>query len=219
MRTWAEAAGVPEAVRKQLGRWTPSVDLSYERTTRSNTLLASVWRGWAMPREPRWRSLNSFGKMMRPKRIRLESPDKAIEEGMSDQDEGWQLIVCQRHQHMRAGSQLTRLMKEDPENQGSTGVAVIPRGSYVISEVGRSKMKTLHRVGECHRVIGVHYNKYEVIGGEQISFIVPLNFVSQEAICLTRASEAKLLMTVMKPARLTQARQSREATVTGTRVP
>ena len=34
MRTWAEAAGVPEAVRKQLGRWTPSVDLSYERTTR-----------------------------------------------------------------------------------------------------------------------------------------------------------------------------------------
>ena len=40
MRTWAEAAGVPESVRKQLGRWTSSVDQSYERTTRYNTLKA-----------------------------------------------------------------------------------------------------------------------------------------------------------------------------------
>ena len=26
MRTWAEGAGIPEAVRKQMGRWTPTTD-------------------------------------------------------------------------------------------------------------------------------------------------------------------------------------------------
>lgn len=30
-------------------------------------------------------------------------------------------------------------------------------GSFVVSIVGRSQTRTLHRVGECHRQPGVHY--------------------------------------------------------------
>lgn len=40
MRTWAEGAGIPEAVRKQMGRWTPTTDQAYERNSRSNILRA-----------------------------------------------------------------------------------------------------------------------------------------------------------------------------------
>ena len=32
--------------------------------------------------------------------------------------------------------------------------------------MGRSKTKTLYRVGECHRQPGVHYAQYEVLGEE-----------------------------------------------------
>ena len=42
MRTWAEAAGVPEEVRKQMGRWIPTADQAYERTGRSNVLRAQA---------------------------------------------------------------------------------------------------------------------------------------------------------------------------------
>ena len=35
-----------------------------------------------------------------------------------------------------------------------------------MSIVGRSAMRTLHRVGECHRIPGLHYGSYEVLGQE-----------------------------------------------------
>ena len=40
MRTWAEAAGIPEPVRKQMGRWVPTAYQAYERTGRLNVLKA-----------------------------------------------------------------------------------------------------------------------------------------------------------------------------------
>ena len=107
-----------------------------------------------------------------PKRIRLESPDKVIEEGVSEIDEGWQLIGSLPETSANDGgipidsADEEEEEEEDTENRNSTGASVIRRGSYAISQVGRSKMKTLHRVGESHRIPGVHYNKYEVIGGE-----------------------------------------------------
>ena len=41
-----------------------------------------------------------------------------------------------------------------------------PHGTYVLSVIGRSERKTLHRVGECHRVPGVHYVKYQLVGND-----------------------------------------------------
>jgi len=39
-------------------------------------------------------------------------------------------------------------------------------GKFVISSVGRYGRRTLHKVGECHRVPGVHFHTYELIGDE-----------------------------------------------------
>ena len=42
LRSWAAAAGVTEEVRRQLGRWAPTVDQAYERTVRANILSAQL---------------------------------------------------------------------------------------------------------------------------------------------------------------------------------
>lgn len=39
-------------------------------------------------------------------------------------------------------------------------------GMFVVSIVGRSKTRTLHKIGECHRQPGVHYATFEVLGEE-----------------------------------------------------
>ena len=38
LRTWSQGSGVPEDVRRQLGRWRPSIDEGYERNTKANVL-------------------------------------------------------------------------------------------------------------------------------------------------------------------------------------
>lgn len=38
------------------------------------------------------------------------------------------------------------------------------KGLYVVSIVGRSGLRTLHRAGECYREPGVHYSNFEVLG-------------------------------------------------------
>lgn len=40
----------------------------------------------------------------------------------------------------------------------------IGRGAFVLSVVGRSKKRTLHQVGACYRIPGVHYKEFVVVG-------------------------------------------------------
>jgi len=50
-----------------------------------------------------------------------------------------------------------------PLGPGGGGAEKARHGVYVLSITGRGGRKTLHRVGECHRVPGVHYGKVEVV--------------------------------------------------------
>ena len=50
-----------------------------------------------------------------------------------------------------------------PLGPGGGGAEKVRHGVYVLSVTGRGGRKTLHRVGECHRVPGVHYGKVEVV--------------------------------------------------------
>ena len=54
----------------------------------------------------------------------------------------------------------------DGDEKGELAEADQVRGMYIVSIVGRSATRTLHRVGECYRQPGVHYGKYELLGGE-----------------------------------------------------
>ena len=58
--------------------------------------------------------------------------------------------------------------EEEIEEVQGAGVVAAEKvaGTYVVSIVGRSQTRTLHRVGECHRQPGVHYAKFETLGDE-----------------------------------------------------
>ena len=56
------------------------------------------------------------------------------------------------------------LQEEDEEEVADLAEAISLRGCYVVSMVGRGSRKTLHKVGECYRLPGVHFKKYEVLG-------------------------------------------------------
>lgn len=45
-------------------------------------------------------------------------------------------------------------------------VAGAVAGQFIVSIVGRSQTRTLHRVGECYRRPGEHYSQFEVLGDE-----------------------------------------------------
>jgi hypothetical protein len=95
IRTWAEGSGVPEHVRKQIGRWTPTVDQAYERNARSNMLRAQATIACFIKKnlgardhfdealviaavsERMEKKLAAFGTHSNPKRIRLVGPGEA----------------------------------------------------------------------------------------------------------------------------------------------
>lgn len=59
---------------------------------------------------------------------------------------------------------------DDPQEVETDQSKVLPlekvAGMFVVSVAGRSKTKTLHRIGDCHRQPGVHYAHFEVLGQE-----------------------------------------------------
>lgn len=206
MRTWAEGAGIPEYVRKQMGRWTPTVDQAYERNARSNILRAQsaiasfIKRNMgardhfdealimaaiaermerlghaAVAIQIQVQKLGAFGKHGQPKRVRLTEPDQIRGEDEPEFDDGWHLIggVPKRPELPEDGMRLDSSDEEENPVQedalggeGSQGGPMVSRGTYVLSIIGRSEKKTLHRVGECHRIPGIHYGKFQVVGND-----------------------------------------------------
>lgn len=57
-------------------------------------------------------------------------------------------------------------LEEEPAQSGQVVAAEKIAGAFVVSIVGRSQTRTLHRVGECHRQPGTHYARFEVLGDE-----------------------------------------------------
>lgn len=71
---------------------------------------------------------------------------------------------------MKAQLRSRQSRQPDPQDDGLEQPNILPlekvAGMFVVSVVGRSKTKTLHRVGDCHRQPGVHYAHFEVLGQE-----------------------------------------------------
>ena len=79
---------------------------------------------------------------------------------LTDENEGGTEVKQERGQMADA--------EDEPEEGKAAPTEVTPlekvAGMYVVSVVGRSKTRTLHKIGECHRQPGVHYAVYEVLG-------------------------------------------------------
>ena len=194
LRTWASAAGVTEEIRRQLGRWAPTTDQVYERTVRANILGAQIMIALFVKRnlgrrdvldeslvfgcvaekmerldypegviQIQMEKLRSFGGERLPKKVKLTSRKELLEESDEDSDEYLNLRKAQDEGHF---GELKDISSDDEEAEEVKPKDLVSRGTFVLSIIGRCKRKTLHRVGECHRVPGVHYADFEVVGND-----------------------------------------------------
>lgn len=191
MRTWAQAARIPEDVRRQMGRWKPTVDEGYERSVRINVLraqktVAEFIRANIGRSDPVDESLVlSLVEMSMS-----ESPTKMVDEQVRalsyflrpDQNfdppavPKWEPEGSVAFEEPSLAQPAPAADILDDEAEGSedelffrqeeetTGRNV--RGQYVVSIVGRSGTRTLHKAGECYREPGVYYSHYELLGDE-----------------------------------------------------
>ena len=195
LRSWAAAARVPEDIRRQMGRWRPAADEGYERVVRANILRAQkIIAAFIRDNKGRGDPMDETA-VMEAVSIRmglLGYPDEAMElqTRLLERFHPEEVAVepCWRPKWTSAGPVvLVEPEDGDPINDRKTGpedagfesteeLETEPRdeviraeavaGSYVVSIVGRSRTRTLHRVGERHRQPGVHYAQFELLGEE-----------------------------------------------------
>ena len=117
--------------------------------------------------------LSSFGAHAKPKRLRLLGPDQVRGEDDEEFDDGWNLVgpIPKRMAPIDGGvpvdspdDEADLVQESAPGGREEKEEKVVPRGLYVLSIIGRCEKKTLHRVGECHRIPGGHYGKCQVVG-------------------------------------------------------
>ena len=195
LRSWASAARIPPDVRRQMGRWRPATDEGYERTTRANILRSQKIiatflrdnRGRGDPMDEaavletvsiRMGLLGYPDEAMEVQAALLESfhPEEVAVEA------AWRpkwtasgpvvLIEPAEGEDIKdAANDLGDGGFESEEEELQTRATEVVRaetvaGTFVVSIVGRSRTRTLHRVGECHRQPGVHYAQFEILGDE-----------------------------------------------------
>eukprot|EP00435_Cladocopium_sp_Y103_P026971 s306_g6.t1 len=108
--------------------------------------------------------LRFFGGIPRPKRVRLTAAGPIYE---SDEDfgDGSGMTVDNRIFHQMPTLDDDEMdLGRDEDDDEVVIKDVPPHGTYILSVVGRCRNKTLHRMGECHRIPGVHYSEFEVVG-------------------------------------------------------
>ena len=186
LRSWAGATGVPEDVCKRLGRWTPTVDQSYDRTIRMQVMQAQ-------DHIARFIKRNEQGSDPFDEEVVLEKVKEKLEElGRSNYA---QVRQAERLTTFHAdgrpakkfkwgegdvplGEEEENLEHFSPEFASESEVEIVGgkedlpapgetrMGHYVISVVGHSRSKTLHRVGECFRQPGIHYREFTSYGDD-----------------------------------------------------
>ena len=185
MRTWAGAAGVPETVCKMLGRWTPSVDKSYDRSIAAQVVRAQIHVAEFIRKnigrvdpfgenavvqlvEDRMLALGYHLNVVGVQREKLEC---FVAVGRPLKRVSWSegsATAGPMESHGNEGSESSAdedgdWVVIDAAAKRNTGLVL---GDYVVSIIGRAKTKTLHRYGECYRQPGVHYREFESFGSE-----------------------------------------------------
>ena len=193
MRTWSQGARVPEDYRKQMGRWQVTADEGYERAQRINTLKSQAEMAQFVKRSvggadpfDETSVLKEVMTLMEaqgyPEDARAEQasllmsfkPSWVRSEGSQTPDwfelgDGMDEPRVPLADAGIRGAPLLSDSEDEPGGKASAEPAVgadSQRGKFIVSIVGRSQSRTLHRIGECHRQPGLHYSKFEVLGDE-----------------------------------------------------
>eukprot|EP00438_Fugacium_kawagutii_P025747 Skav221043 [mRNA] locus=scaffold1448:250657:252750:+ [translate_table: standard] len=188
LRTWSQSSRIPEDIRKQLGRWQATADEGYERGAKINILRSQQVMA-EFVKSNRGRE-GPFGEEdVISYIVELMEGQGHPEPSVLEQAEqlryfagplDWKDTVI-RFKWSTTGpldavtvdpGDEAEAMDDEPEDdwnlegkQAADDTRRL-RGCYVCSIVGRSRTKTLHKVGECHRLPGIHYKDFEVLGEE-----------------------------------------------------
>lgn len=185
MRTWAQAARIPEDIHKQMGRGQPSADEAYARAVRVNVLraqeaIAVFIRDNKDKADPFDESavMVKITDRMEAAGYTVKDQEQQVELLLSFAVPGDRVEPCRVPRWSPEGE--IRLVKDaEPEKgaglaeKGATSVeeetspevvqVESERGRYVLCISARTRKLTLHRIGECHRVPGLHYLEYRFL--------------------------------------------------------
>ena len=181
MASWSGALGIKQEVIKRWGRWKPSVDEEYVKTTKllvgkaqdevANRIKAELGKDLvgdedvlqSLEKRLRERSVpedkirRQMKRLRFPQKLRREAMPGSVDlmkpGGKADEE------VTSPADSVREELDLEELEVNLPDTTLEIGV-----GTYVLSVVGRSKKRTLHQVGGCYRIPGVDYRDYVVVG-------------------------------------------------------
>ena len=181
MASWSAALGIQQEIIKRWGRWRPSVDEEYVKTTQVLVMRAQAEVARRMKAEGFRTDLIGEEEIISQVEERLRERGVA-EETVKKQSKRFRFYRMAHRENMEgaveigaraeadeevtspAGSQVEPMDFEELEAASETPLAVVGLGTFVMSVVGRSKRRTLHRVGGCYRVPGVDYRDYVVVG-------------------------------------------------------
>ena len=188
MASWAGAVGIQQEVIKRWGRWRPSVDEEYVKTSQILVMKAQAEVARRMKTEGFKRDLvgeeeviaqveqrlverGVAEELIRKQSKRFRFYRMAYRENMGGAVEAAGMPDEEVVQTSPAGSEVDPLDFEEMEAAEETPLSVVGMGTFVMSIVGRSKRRTLHQVGGCYRIPGVDYRDYVVIGDTRPALI------------------------------------------------
>lgn len=170
-----------------IGRWKPSADEGYERNVKTNVVRCQKVIAAFIPFDETtviqlveqrmkgmgYKSLDCDGQLMR-----LMSFMPGTDAAKPCQRPSWTTtgpVILVKEEEEETGEQGEKspvaevvLQDEGESEQEPTEVLPVDKvaGMFIVSIVGRSKTRTLHRIGECHRQPGLHYANFEILGEE-----------------------------------------------------
>ena len=110
---------------------------------------------------PQWGMVH--GRVLQP-----VEPEIVEDGGGSASAEGQEGPVQVDSPSVRSWSPTEIFSEEEDQNVDAADKGdEFPMGTFVLSVVGRSKARTLHVIGGCYRIPGVHYREYVVVGSER----------------------------------------------------
>ena len=184
MASWAPALGIKQDIVKRWGRWQPSVDEEYVKTTKllvnkaQNEVASRMQKELGKDLVGDEEVLGDLEKRLRERSVpeevikkqlkRLRYPQKLRQQSMKGAaDPGEPGVGSELEVTSPAESAMGKVDLEEWEVELPDPTLEIGLGTFVMSVVGRSKRRTLHQVGGCYRIPGVDYKEFVVIGGER----------------------------------------------------
>ena len=181
--SWALIAEVRET-RRRWGRWSPGVDEEYAVTTKrvvttAQAGLASKIRGqYGITDYVDDRSvLNGFSLWLQT--VRFKTVTESHLESLKISPPMWggmgegpvklvkKPLVAKEEMEVQFVDSPTEVFSDDEGMDDIPPGERFPLGTFIVSVVGRTKRRTLHIMGGCYRVPGVHYREYVVVGMER----------------------------------------------------